>query len=497
MRGAPIRSGGDSVITVVDDLVNDRYRLLELIGAGGMGRVYLADDELLDRQVAVKEVTGPGSPGAMREARAAARLDHPGVVRVYDVLWQAGRCWIVMEYVRSRSLHQAAPVSHREAARIGLEVLAALRAAHRAGVLHGDVKPHNVLLADDGRVMLTDFGLATVDKAGPDPTLGSPHYLAPERIRGETSGPEADLWSLGATLHAAVEGKSPFARPTPIGSLHAVLTEPPDPPAKRGPLTPIIERLLAKDPADRLTLAEAEPMLRRVADRTMGISPVPIADGRQRLARSTRIAVAVSALLLIGTTGTALARDAVTARPAMSAAPTVAPTTPSTPAICDDEVTAGSLVVPSGQAKGYVPPGWVWHSDPLGFGLALPQGWTSDSDGEAVCFRDPGSSRSLRVRADGPVTDDPVAEWRAEERAALAAGTLPGYQLIGMAALDLKSGGADWEYTWQPLSGPRRHERLLLLRTAPDRAYTLQWTTLDQPGAADDPLLDLVLASLT
>jgi predicted Ser/Thr protein kinase len=478
----------------VDDLVNDRYRLLELIGAGGMGRVYLADDELLDRQVAVKEVTGPGSPGAMREARAAARLDHPGVVRVYDVVWEAGRCWIVMEYVPSRSLHQAAPVSHREAARIGLDVLVALRAAHRAGVLHGDVKPHNVLLADDGRVMLTDFGLATVDKSGPDPTLGSPHYLAPERIRGGISGPEADLWSLGATLHAAVEGRSPFARPTPVSSLHVVLTEPPDPPAKRGPLTPIIERLLAKDPAERLTAAEAEPMLRRVADRTMGIFPVPIMDGRRRLARSTRIAVAVSALLLIGTTGTALARDAVSAGPPTSAAPTEAPRAP---AICDDEVTAGSLVAPSGLAMAYVPAGWLWHSDPLGFGLALPQGWTREADGDAACFRDPESSRSLRVRPDGPVTNDPVAQLRIEERAALAAGTLPGYQFIGMASLDLKSGGADWEYTWQPTSGPRRHERLLLLRMTADRAYSLQWTTPNRPDAADDPLLDLILASLT
>ncbi|MEV6490418.1 serine/threonine-protein kinase [Actinoplanes sp. NPDC051633] len=477
----------------MDDLVNDRYRLLELIGAGGMGRVYLADDELLDRRVAVKEVTGPGSPGAMREARAAARLDHPNVVRVYDVLWQAGRCWIVMEYVPSRSLHQAAPVSHREAARIALGVVAALKAAHRAGVLHGDVKPHNVLLAEDDRVMLTDFGLATVDSAGPDPTLGSPHYLAPERIRGEASGPPADLWSLGATLHAAVEGRSPFARPTPLGSMHAVLTEPPDAPAKRGPLTPIIERLLAKEPAARLTIAEVEPMLRRVADRTMGIFPVPIADGRRRLARSTQIAVTVSTMLLVATTGTALARDAVSDPPAVQ----TAPTTPAPPAICDDEVTAGSLVTPSGPARGYVPPGWVWHSDPLGFGLAVPQGWTSESDGEATCFRDPGSSRSLRVRTDAPITDQPLIEWRAQESAVLAAGTLPGYRLIGMATLDLKAGGADWEYSWQPTSGPRRHERLLLLRMSADRAYSLQWTTPDQEGSTDEPLLGLILSSLT
>src|ERR1700712_3260904 len=162
-----------------EPLVSGRYRLLEVLGTGGMGRVWLADDELLDRRVAIKEtatatdVTPPQmlavQPRTMLEARAAARLDHPAVVTVFDVVWRPGHSWIVMEYVNSRSLHDAVradgPLPHPEAARIGLQLLGALRAAHAVGVLHRDVKPHNVLLAADGRVVLTDFGLATFEGA--------------------------------------------------------------------------------------------------------------------------------------------------------------------------------------------------------------------------------------------------------------------------------------------------------------------------------------------
>jgi serine/threonine protein kinase len=236
---------------VADELVGGRYRLLEVIGVGGMGRVWRAQDELLHRVVAAKEIDPPHEVAAsemvklqlntMREARAAARLDHPGIVQVYDVIWWPDRSWIVMEYVPSRSLHEAVrdagPFRHRDAARIGLGILSALRAAHAAGVLHRDVKPHNVLLAQNGRIVLTDFGLATIEgmRAGPDPLLGSPHYLAPERLRGAAAGASTDMWSLGATLYAAVEGRAPFQRETMIGSLTALMTEPPDPPARPGP----------------------------------------------------------------------------------------------------------------------------------------------------------------------------------------------------------------------------------------------------------------------
>jgi len=264
-------------------LLNGRYRLLEPLASGGMGTVWRGQDELLGRPVAVKEVLLPPDLDAagqdvlrrrtMREARAAARLRHPGVVTVYDVVEQAGRPWIVMELVRSRSLdgvlRERGPMSPAGAAHIGRLVLAALVAAHSAGVLHRDVKPGNVLLADDGRVVLTDFGIArlsgdaTVTTTGS--LVGSPSYISPERARGEQPGPESDLWSLGALLYTAVEGVPPFQREGSLATLSAVLTE--DVPVARraGALWPVIHALLIKDPARRLTAAPARIMLDRAA----------------------------------------------------------------------------------------------------------------------------------------------------------------------------------------------------------------------------------------
>ncbi|MEV4352572.1 serine/threonine-protein kinase, partial [Actinoplanes sp. NPDC049596] len=252
---------------MTDEVIGGRYRLLEIVGEGGMGRVWRAHDELLQRVVAVKEVTFLG-PQVVREARAAARLDHPGVVQVFDVTWYRDRSWIVMEYVPSRSLQQAVrddgPLPPREVARIGSQVLAALRSAHAAGVLHRDVKPGNVLLAADGRVVLSDFGLATFGERdqGPDPLMGSPLFVAPERVRGAEAGPEADLWSLGATMYAAVEGRAPFDRGDTDESLRALLDEEPHPVRRAGPLGPLLLDLLDKDPADRPTAAETEARLR-------------------------------------------------------------------------------------------------------------------------------------------------------------------------------------------------------------------------------------------
>ncbi|MEV1147805.1 serine/threonine-protein kinase, partial [Micromonospora sp. NPDC049799] len=244
-------------------LIAGRYRLLDLVGTGGMGRVWLARDEMLHRDVAVKEIVPPTwlaeSERAelrlrtLREARTAARLTHPNVVRVYDVVHDRDSPWIVMEYVRSRSvqqiLHAEGPLDPRRTARIGLAVLAALRAAHAAGVLHRDVKPHNVLVADDGRVVLTDFGLATFEggdgaMTGPGLVLGSPQFVAPERARAGVSDPRTDLWSLGATLYAAVEGQSPYARANTMATLSALATEPPDPMRRAGPLRPALTGLL-------------------------------------------------------------------------------------------------------------------------------------------------------------------------------------------------------------------------------------------------------------
>ncbi|WP_433056447.1 serine/threonine-protein kinase [Dactylosporangium sp. CS-033363] len=265
-------------------LVAERYRLLEQLGSGGMGVVWLARDEMLRRDVAIKEVIPPEglTPQerdelrlrTLREARAAARLNDANVVRIYDVVHDEQAPWIVMEYVPSRSLHQVitddGPLPPERVATIGLAVLGALRAAHAAGVMHRDVKPGNVLLADTGRVVLTDFGLAVFEGGDgavtrPGLILGSPQYISPERAREGTSGPESDMWSLGATLYAAVEGRSPYARTTTYATLTALATEEPDPPIRAGVMKPVLAALLRKDPRARAGAAETERLLQRAA----------------------------------------------------------------------------------------------------------------------------------------------------------------------------------------------------------------------------------------
>ncbi|MFF9777221.1 serine/threonine-protein kinase [Streptomyces sp. NPDC013978] len=265
-------------------LLAGRYRLVDTIGSGGMGRVWRAHDEVLHRAVAVKELTAAlyvsESEQAIllrrtrAEARAAARINHAAVVTVHDVLEHDNRPWIVMELVEGVSLADAVRdrgrVEAREAARIGVWVLRALRAAHRAGVLHRDVKPGNVLLAEDGRVMLTDFGIAqvegdtTITRTGE--IVGSVDYIAPERVRGQEPGPASDLWSLGATLYTAVAGKSPFRRTTPLTTMQAVVSEEAEEPADAGALGPVITALLCKDPAVRPGPDEAEQMLAEAAE---------------------------------------------------------------------------------------------------------------------------------------------------------------------------------------------------------------------------------------
>ncbi|MBD9701783.1 serine/threonine protein kinase [Streptomyces sp. ID01-12c] len=265
-------------------LLAERYRLVDTIGSGGMGRVWRAHDEVLHRAVAVKELTAAlyvsESEQAIllrrtrAEARAAARINHSAVVTVHDVLEHDNRPWIVMELVEGVSLADAVRdrgrLEAREAARIGVWVLRALRAAHRAGVLHRDVKPGNVLLAEDGRVMLTDFGIAqvegdtTITRTGE--IVGSVDYIAPERVRGNEPGPASDLWSLGATLYTAVEGKSPFRRTTPLTTMQAVVSEEVAEPAEAGALGPVIGALLCKDPAVRPGPDEAEQMLAEAAE---------------------------------------------------------------------------------------------------------------------------------------------------------------------------------------------------------------------------------------
>ncbi|ARX82397.1 protein kinase [Streptomyces alboflavus] len=265
-------------------MIAGRYRLLAPLGEGGMGTVWRARDDVLGREVAVKEVRAPaGLPASEverlytrleREAWAAARIPYRNVVTVYDVATEEGRPWIVMELVPGLSLSDVleaeGPMTPQRAAHIGAEVLGALRAAHDAGVLHRDVKPGNVLLSNDGRVVLTDFGIAMVEGSSAltmtGEVVGSPEFLAPERALGRRPGPESDLWSLGVLLYAAVEGVSPFRQDTPLSTLRAVVDEQLPPPRHAGPLAPVIEGLLRKDPAERSLAADVERDLRLVAE---------------------------------------------------------------------------------------------------------------------------------------------------------------------------------------------------------------------------------------
>ncbi|MFD3609471.1 serine/threonine-protein kinase [Streptomyces atroolivaceus] len=264
-------------------VVADRYRLLDPLGEGAASIVWRARDEVLGREVAVKEVRTPAALPAAdaqrlhsrleREAWAAARVSHRNVVAVHDVVTEDSRPWIVMELIRGLALSDVldadGTLPPRRAARIGAEVLTALRGGHGAGLLHRDVKPGNVLMANDGRVMLKAFGLTTPEGSSAltvaGESIGSPEYLAPERVLGRTPGPESDLWSLGVLLYTATEGQSPFGRRTPADTLRAVAEEELPPLRRAGALTPVVEGLLRKDPAERLTAGEAERRLRILA----------------------------------------------------------------------------------------------------------------------------------------------------------------------------------------------------------------------------------------
>ncbi|MFF9050530.1 serine/threonine-protein kinase [Streptomyces erythrochromogenes] len=271
-------------------LLAGRYRLGAVLGKGGMGTVWRAQDETLGRTVAVKELRFSSGVDddekrrlitrTLREAKAIARIRSGGAVTVYDVVDEDARPWIVMELIEGPSLaefiRENGPLTPHRAAEVGLAVLDVLRAAHGQGILHRDVKPSNVLIAGNGRVVLTDFGIAQVEG---DPSVtstgmlvGAPSYISPERARGQKPGPPADMWSLGGLLYASVEGTPPYDKGSALATLTAVMTEPVDPPKNAGPLTEVIYGLLAKDPARRLDEGRARAMLTAVI-----AAPEPVA----------------------------------------------------------------------------------------------------------------------------------------------------------------------------------------------------------------------------
>ncbi|WP_327398230.1 serine/threonine-protein kinase [Streptomyces phaeochromogenes] len=340
----PVEPGRERVIA-------GRYRLLSPLGEGGMGTVWRAHDEVLQREVAVKEVRAPAGLPAPdvermytrleREAWAAARVTHPNVVTVFDVATEDGRPWIVMELVSGQSLADLldqGSLSPARAAEIGAEILAALRAAHAAGVLHRDVKPANVLIAGNGRVVLTDFGIATVEgdssltRTGE--VIGSPEYLPPERALGRNPGPESDLWSLGVLLYAAVEGISPYRQNTPLSTLRAIVDDELPPARRAGPLGSVIEGLLRKEPTDRTPAEQAEKNLRLVAaggtpevPATPTVVDTPLAeDPRIPRAQVTPTAAEPPAAGTVASSSAGTAAAPPTPTPTPTPAPTPTPT---------------------------------------------------------------------------------------------------------------------------------------------------------------------------
>ncbi|MGW2146019.1 serine/threonine-protein kinase [Nonomuraea bangladeshensis] len=317
--------------------VGGRYRLVALLGSGGFGRVWRAYDEVLDVEVAIKELhLLPGMAQAeqdkrleraAREARNAVRLrTHENILAIYDVV-PDGLPWIVMELIDGCSLaehlDEHGPLPAERAAHVAGALLAALGAAHRAGIVHRDVKPANVMLSTDGRVLLTDFGIAlhTTDTTltATGMLVGSPEYMAPERLRGTDGRPAGDLFSLGATLYQAVEGVSPFRRDTQPAALTAVLLEEPPPPRRAGRLAPLITRLLDKDPGNRPTVEQALAMLgerRPGVGRTRILPPPEQAPERapERAWQRKGVAAMTAVILALGVLGLARALDVLDVR---------------------------------------------------------------------------------------------------------------------------------------------------------------------------------------
>jgi tRNA A-37 threonylcarbamoyl transferase component Bud32 len=510
-------------------LIAGRYRLADSIGSGGMGRVWCAHDEVLHRKVAIKELTAAlyvsDSDRAVllartrAEARAAARINHSAVVTVHDVLEHDGRPWIVMELVEGHSLADAVKehgrIEPEEAARIGLWVLRALRAAHTAGVLHRDVKPGNVLLGTDRRVLLTDFGIAqiegdsTITRTGE--VVGSVDYLAPERVRGHDPGPASDLWALGATLYTAVEGRSPFRRTSPLSTMQAIVEEHVGEPRHAGPLEPVIAALLRKDPAQRPDIGEAEQMLAEAAEGrrpsgaqafipTQGsgmqtgathdsgrgpngyptggtapgvppgvgrsgtgstaVAPMPpgaaggTAPVRPRRRLRTLALVVVAAAVLGG--GAAVAVQQWGDRAQAGGTGTGA----------GPAVTSPSASGASG-TEGTVPASWQRYDDPWGFSVYLPKGWSRRVVGV------PGALRQVDYTPDGGrhfvrIAIDTSPDFKDGYSHQLDLDDQLSRRLVDYHRVRLEKNlyrdldGSVWEYTWTaqskdtPFPGPRR-----------------------------------------
>ncbi|MDQ0794474.1 serine/threonine-protein kinase [Streptomyces sp. B1I3] len=537
-----------------------RYRLGDVLGRGGMGKVWRAHDEVLHRTVAVKELTA-GLYAAeadrvvlhartQKEARAAARITHPGVVTVHDVIEYDNRPWIVMQYVDGPSLADTAKetgeVEAREAARIGLHVLSALRAAHSAGVLHRDVKPGNVLLARDGQVLLTDFGIAaiegdsTITRTGE--LVGSIDYLAPERVRGGDPGPASDLWSLGATLYTAVEGHSPFRRSSPISTMQAVVTEEPPPPLRGGALEPVITALLRKDPADRPTAAETERMLldamkgrkpraaqahvptqrmsgedlhafstpdgstarldRQPFPAALVVPPTPASATRRGGGRwrTVLLVVAVAALIggAAGFVAMKYAGDDRDTGGGTGERTVTGSTTPGPSPSSSDSKASPSLSAEDSQAVREIPEGWRRVEDPEGFVLAVPHGWTRQESGGQIDYTPDNGAHRIRISVDPqPDFDNSYLHMLSIEKDLSV--RLPGYERLTLHSNTFRDRpGSEWEFTWvesKDHPGPRHGIDQMYFGETGGPEYALYMTGPEEDWAESRELFAAMLRS--
>ncbi|MEU5095740.1 protein kinase [Streptomyces sp. NPDC020996] len=487
-------------------VIAGRYRLEARLGRGGMGVVWRATDQLLGRQVAVKEIpldldetlsaeeVRRQRDRTLREARAVAQLRHPHIVVVHDVVEENERPYLVMELIDGGSLADRisarGPLDAAEVARIGADLLSALRTAHEAGVLHRDVKPANVLLeSGTDRVVLTDFGIAQVAGATTltetGSFVGSPEYTAPERMSGAGTGPASDLWSLGALLCTALSGRSPFRRDSLGGILHAVVFDEIRPPPQAEPLLPVVRGLLERDPGRRLDADRAERMLREFHDtgRTPRLPPghlpqpsrghtptrpdvlhphAPSSPTAQT--RTSKRGVLVAALLVAAMAGAGVSaaalltdggdgggRTPVSPAPGTSAGAsrgTSAGVSPGTSASASASPgTPAATVSRADRTLPSAPSGYRLADDPAGFALAVPEGFTRSPQGERIFYTSPGDTFRIGVRVADPEPGGPTAVMR--RAAADGPENNPGYR-DGRVSETRHHGrpAALWEFTW-------------------------------------------------
>ncbi|MFD0074093.1 serine/threonine-protein kinase [Streptomyces sp. NPDC127166] len=448
------------------ELIGGRYRLGERLGQGGMGVVRRATDELLGRPVAVKTLaldSGADPADALREARVVAQVRHPHVIVVHDVVEHDGMPALVMELVDGGSLADRLAagevLSPREAARLGLDLLDALSAAHARDVLHRDVKPANVLLEKDtGRAVLTDFGIAslpgatTLSRTGV--FIGTPEYTAPERMQGDDAGPASDLWSLGALLCAATTGTSPFRRDSIGAVLHAIVYEEIRPSERLGPLVPVVQGLLERDPDRRLGAPEARRMLAVCAageepaggdayvptlrETGPGEAGAPAAGLRRRLT----VPLVATALAVCVAVATVAVLRAVQDEPATGAPP---PRTGSPSAPPPSE--------PDGFRSREI-------TDERGFSLRVPYGAVRSTDGDRVFYTSPDGAVRVGIRIRPIPAGGAIGVMRSSD--ASGPKDYPGYR-DGTVKETTRQGlpAARWEFTWDGFTSAEgaRHTR--------------------------------------